>query len=664
MPAYEVTVYHSKELFACTVNNVYIKLVGEKGESEDTRLSNDACFIGKESYCTINCHDCIGNLLLIEIQKKSFLLEDNWFPEKIKVKAPNGKTYNFPMYTCITDRKKRYFKEGRALTVWEDCSPLGWSSRKQELDRRATVYCWKESEKGMPHHIEANDPRNLPWEDQFITSKTAEFMRQAFENILWEKYIELRECSDTWPDFDDISKLIDYSKYDILVYVKENWREDDFFGYQFLNGLNPILIRRCTALPDNFPVNENMISLHCKGSLAQEMKKGNIFLCDYKILDGVETRYINKQKQYLMAPLVLLHKTPDDKLMPIAIQLQQKPAVDNPIFLPTDSEYDWLLAKLCVRNADFNLFELNTHLLRTHLLAEVFAVSLLRNLPMVHPLYKLLVPHSHYTLHINVLARNKLISQDGVFTEVASSGGEGMIQILRRSLSSITYSSLCIPDDIAERGMKDIPNFFYRDDGLRLWDILHSFVEGILMNYYKSDYDVERDPELQKWIGDIFEHGFLCRAKSGIPQRFTTVKELVKFATMVIFTGSVQHAAVNSGQFDFGGWMPNLPSSIRCPPPTKKNEATEATILSALPDISTTIKALDMLYLLTRKFSDFVPFGTYPEDHFTEEEPRRLIHKFQEGLKELSEVIKERNKKLDVPYKYMDPAEVENSVAI
>lgn len=48
-----------------------------------------------------------------------------------------------------------------------------------------------------------------------------------------------------------------------------------------------------------------------------------------------------------------------------------------------------------------------------------------------------------------------------------------MITLLKRSLSSMTYSSLCIPEDIAERGLEAVPNFYYRDDGLKLWDIIH-----------------------------------------------------------------------------------------------------------------------------------------------------------------------------------------------
>ena len=59
-----------------------------------------------------------------------------------------------------------------------------------------------------------------------------------------------------------------------------------------------------------------------------------------------------------------------------------------------------------------------------------------------------------------------------------------------------------------------------------------------------------------------------------------------------------------------------------------------------------------------------VPLGQYPEEHFHEDIPCKVIKDFQEELQMLSKVIKARNKNLDVPYTYMDPEEVENSVAI
>ncbi|CAL1596190.1 unnamed protein product [Knipowitschia caucasica] len=477
------------------------------------------------------------------------------------------------------------------------------------------------------------------------------------------KLHHLADSKDNWKSFDAFYKVFHCHHTLVSMIVQKNWKDDAFFGYQFLNGLNPMMIRCCSSLPTNLQVSEDM-PVPGAGSLKLEMEEGNIFICDYKVLHGVKANIIHGKVQQLTAPLVLLYKTLEGELKPIAIQLKQTPAVDNPVFFPTDSEYDWLLAKTFVRNAYFNEHELNVHLLRTHLLAEVYTVSLLRNLPRVHPLYKLLIPHTRYTLEINLLARKFLISETGAFTLYASSGGEAVTTILQRSTSTLTYRSLCLPDDIIDRGLKAVPNFYYRDDGLNLWHIIHKFVNGILTFYYNNDKEVEEDPELQTWIKDIFEKGFLSNTNSGVPQFFHTLPELVKFVTMVIFTCSAQHTAVNNGQFEFGSWMPNSPGSLKHPPPSKKGFATEATLLETLPDVGTTVHVMAVLYLLSKQSTDFVALGHYPEEYFSEEIPKRRIKEFQTDLEELHNFIEKRNKKLQLPYVYLDPQKMENSVAL
>lgn len=60
----------------------------------------------------------------------------------------------------------------------------------------------------------------------------------------------------------------------IPEYTMEHWREDWFFGYQFLNGSNPRMITQIQELPSNFCVSGDMVQAFLKPntSLEREMK--------------------------------------------------------------------------------------------------------------------------------------------------------------------------------------------------------------------------------------------------------------------------------------------------------------------------------------------------------------------------------------------------------
>ncbi|KAM7365286.1 hypothetical protein PAMP_016229 [Pampus punctatissimus] len=607
---YEVTVITGNTNHANTFNDALIRLVGTDGQSDYSCIRNNIRLApfhkGAVSIFSMSSPTSLGKLLMIELQKQSepSWSQDSWFLERVQVKSQEGDTHNFPVYHWIADTKVHQFREATALKDSDDNHHLSRMMREKELNHRKELYRWDVYVDGIPHCVKAEGPFSLPSEVRFSFTKT---LHLAFTVATGMIKLNLKiPCNhrDNWTSMNDIYTVFHSRRTDISDHVQKHWRRDAFFGYQFLNGVNPMMIRRCRVLPENFPVTDEMVFPSGQWRLENEMQKGNIFLCDYKLLDGVMTNVIHDKKQYLAAPLVLLHRTPDDELMPIAIQLKQEPAEDNPIFLPSDSECDWLTAKIFVRSADFNMHQLNFHLLRTHLLAEVFAVSLLRNVPTTHPLYKLLIPHTRYTLQINLLARTQLISDDGVFTK------------------------------------------------------------GLLKHYYKSDVEVQEDSELQSWIEDINKHGFLLQDNTGIPNSFRTVAEMVEFVTMVIFTCSAQHSAVNSGQYDYGGWMPNAPISLQRPPPTAKGTTSEKTMLQTFPSISTTVHGMATMWLLSSQSIDFVVLGHYPEEHFTEEIPHRRIHDFQENLKHLSQAINARNKDLVIPYTYLDPAQMENSVAL
>ncbi|KAM8898448.1 arachidonate 12-lipoxygenase, 12S-type isoform 2-T2 [Spinachia spinachia] len=670
MEVYTVTVATGTSEYSGTNNYIFVTLVGEKGESERTLLDNpglDFCRGAVDQY-KVNSPMHLGTVLLVKLEKERYWLEDNWFCRYVTVEPPGGHVVmTFPCYRWLIGDIKVEIREGQAKMLRDDSLPQLLAHRKTELQDRQATYRWTTWAPGIPRCIDAKTEADLPQDVRFDNEKRSDFEHSLHYALL---ELSLKKMAITfgksWNDLDDFKRIFWKLRSPIAEYCMEHWKEDRFFGYQCLNGSNPRMIQRCDKLPKNFLVVPNMVqSSMAKGtSLDKELKAGNIYLLDYAIMDGLPTNTIRGNPQYIAAPLCLLYQHPDEGLIPIAIQLEQTPDMDTLIFLPRDPPLAWLLAKMWVRHSEFQVFQVLSHLLRTHLVIEVFCVATLRQLPTVHPIYKLMAPHLRYTLEINCRGRNQLISTDGIFKRVVSTGGDGLMILAQREYKFLTYRSLQPPYDFLDRGVSQLPNYFYKEHSLMLWEAIHSFVSGMVNLYYQSDHDVREDLELQAWIRDISLEGFTELPNFGLPSKLCTREELSTLLSVSIFISSAQHAATNNGQFDWCAWVPNTPCTMRHPPPTDKNAVTMEMIMATLPDVSQSCVQMAITWHLGRAQPDAIPLGQYEEEHFTEGQAKELIDRFKAELKVIGEHIMRENEGLQLPYLFLLPSQIENSITI
>lgn len=54
-------------------------------------------------------------------------------------------------------------------------------------------------------------------------------------------------------------------------------------------------------------------------------------------------------------------------------------------------------------------------------------------------------------------------------SQVTSVGRQGLLYLMSTALAHFTYTDFCLPDSVRARGVLAIPNYHYRDDGLRIW---------------------------------------------------------------------------------------------------------------------------------------------------------------------------------------------------
>jgi arachidonate 15-lipoxygenase len=447
--------------------------------------------------------------------------------------------------------------------------------------------------------------------------------------------------------------------------IAKDFDKDPAFAAMRIAGPNPVMIQRMKGPDERFPVTNEMFRVAAPGdSLDAAFAEGRLYLADYALLDGAELGNFPNGQKYLYAPLALFVISKSTReLLPVAIQCKQKPAADNPIFTPNDG-YNWLIAKTIVETADGNIHEASTHLGRTHLTMEAFVIASYRHLADRHPLALLLWPHFEGTLAINKASWQHLIADKGGVDKLMGGSIKTSREVAVYGVQSTRVMNDLLPLTFAQRGVDDrdaFPNYPYRDDAMQYWDAIHEWVTSYLRLYYPNDADVQADPEVRAWVRELASDDG-GRVK-GLPNDgvIHTFQELVEVTTFVIYTCSVQHAAVNFPQFDHMSYVPNMPLAGYRPAPTTKTGATEADFLAMLPTLDMAELQMELGYLLGQ--IHYTQLGQYASNQFQDQRVSSSLRQFQGRIADIGKKIDESNKTRR-PYATLAPAGIPQSINI
>lgn len=212
-----------------------------------------------------------------------------------------------------------------------------------------------------------------------------------------------------------------------------------------------------------------------------------------------------------------------------------------------------------------------------------------------------------------------------------------------------------------------LPWYPYRDDAIRINAAIRRYVAKVVNYYYDTPEKLDNDYELQQWRDELVKERHLTGVGlKGVPGdehgRFTNVEQVIDTVTAIIQQCSVAHAAANFQQYEEYAFPPNYPAFLYNGPPKDKRAWTQEDIVSILPSRQVTLDSMIITKLLSSKGTNSL--GDFEIQYMYEPFAVKAADEFREELKLISEDIKKRNCCKDIPYPYLDPEIVPNSISI
>lgn len=455
--------------------------------------------------------------------------------------------------------------------------------------------------------------------------------------------------------------------------------EDRVFARLRVAGYNPMSLFRVhqNTLPFQIPA-ETVLNLN-GDTFEAALKDDRIYALDFQNLSSVAQDPTSEK--VLIAAQALFHlPSTDTNLLPIAIRLV---STDEIIMAPTlinmktralSRDARWDIAKHALNCCDAIHHELIAHLGKTHLLIEPFVAATMRQLPSCHPIHALLAPHFEGTIFINERASQNLVAPGGDVDRIFAGEISDVMKWCSKQVLNTRFNQ-CFPDvDLKQRGVDDSRlHFPYRDDALAHFNALLAWVRSYLEYFYKSDEDVVQDEELRAWVDEItaLERGRVKDFGDHGNSKIVTLNYLVRAIAFLIFTASVQHAAVNFPQLSLMSYAPALAGALWGPLPSSGQVCDVNTWMTLLPSPKIAMEQIDILGVIGAVY--YTRLGHYRKRQFSDTlnscaswpTPIREAHnRYLKTLKDIDQTIVKRERKHDLKYDYLRPRNIPQSINI
>jgi arachidonate 15-lipoxygenase len=505
-----------------------------------------------------------------------------------------------------------------------------------------------------------------------LTAEDSTLVVDALDLYLVVQNALLKDDAYTW--FDSIQDYKDLFVFLPLPKIAETFEQDESFADMRVAGPNPTTLERLTAPKANFPVDNATFQrvMGADDDITQAMAEGRVYAIDYAALSAAVPGTYGGPQKFIGAPIAMfaVPKSGDDKrLRPVAIQCGQTPGEAYPLITPPsdpnneDQAARWSMAKAFFQVADGNYHEAIAHLGRTHYLISPFSVATPNELGEDHPVGKLLMPHFQGTFSINNAAQASLIASEGIIDQIMGGtidasrlfGAAGAREI------TMNLSDNYFPATLKERQVDDaskLPYYPYRDCGMKVWNAIHDWVSAYLAIHYTTEDGPGSDEQIKNWYQEVTSHLGGRTAGFGEDGTIKTRSELTDVVTMVIFTASAAHAAVNFPQNPIMSFAPAMPLAAFKPPPTASGTYTRADYLKMLPPKLHAVVQQNTGALLGNIY--FTQLGQYGDHYFKDKASQNAMKDFQAALAKIEDEISQ-----EFPdYPYLLPSQIPQSINI